>query len=134
MSDLISHSKYINKYGIAVQLSVGINPTQMHRCAPAVHPPQAHPGTSKVRVQCPVLEGNPNVTGQLLEVEVASLADAVGLFKERLADVLDVPASKQKLARDGVGFLKDEYSLAHYNVGPDVVLTLGTKERGGRKK
>jgi splicing factor 3A subunit 1 len=47
--------------------------------------------------------------------------------------VLELPANKQKLSRDHVGFLRDEFSLAHYNVGPDTVLTLGTKARGGRK-
>jgi splicing factor 3A subunit 1 len=59
----------------------------------------------------------------------------VGELKERLAGVLGLPAGKQKLAREGVGFLRDEPSLGHYNVGPEVVLTLGLKERarGGKK-
>lgn len=95
---------------------------------------QRYPGTSKVRIQCPTLEGNAKCTGQLLEVEVASLSDTVGELKERLAEVLELPANKQKLAREGVGFVKDDFSLAHYNVSPDIVLQLGTKERGGRKK
>lgn len=42
--------------------------------------------------------------------------------------------NKQKLHREGAGFLRDELSLAHYNVGADITLTLGTRERGGRKK
>lgn len=54
----------------------------------------------------------------------------IGHFKSRLADVLDLPANKQKLNREGVGFLRDELTLAHYNVAPDVILTLGTKTRG----
>lgn len=91
-------------------------------------------GASKVRVQCPEVEGNEKLFGQILEVEVASLEDTVGQFKSRLADVLDLPANKQKLNREGVGFLRDDFSLAHYNVSPEVVLTLGMKERGGRKK
>ncbi len=60
--------------------------------------------------------------------------DSVSEFKARLSAVLDLPANKQKLAREGVGFLRDELSLAHYNVAPDVVLTLGLKERGGARK
>jgi hypothetical protein len=40
----------------------------------------------------------------------------------------------QKLAREGAGFMRDELSLAHYNVSPEVVLTLGLKERGGARK
>ena len=42
-------------------------------------------GASKVRVQCPEVEGNDKLIGQLLEVEVASLQDTVGELKERLA-------------------------------------------------
>lgn len=93
-----------------------------------------HPGPSKVRVQVPEVEGNDKLIGQLMEVEVASLQDTVGELKERLSTVLGLPANKMKLARDGVGFLRDEPSLAHYNVGQDVTLTLGTKDRArGRK-
>ena len=58
----------------------------------------------------------------------------IGEFKERLASVLDLAANKMKLSRDIVGFLRDEPSLAHYNVGPGVQLTLGIKEGRGRKK
>lgn len=58
----------------------------------------------------------------------------MGELKERLAGVLGLASSRQKLSRDGVGFLRDEFSLAHYNVDPDVVLQLGAKDRGkGRK-
>lgn len=90
--------------------------------------------SAKVRIQCPVLDGNEKLVGQMLLVEVASLTDMIGHLKSRLAGELGLPANKQKLAREGVGFLKDEFSLAHYNVSEDVVLTLGVKERGGRKK
>jgi splicing factor 3A subunit 1 len=51
-----------------------------------------------------------------------------------LCQVLNIPANKQKISRDNVGFMRDEFSLAFYNVGPDVQLLLGVKERGGRKK
>ncbi len=60
--------------------------------------------------------------------------DTVGAFKERLAGVVGLAANKMKLSREGVGFLRDEFSLAHYNVGPSVVLALGTKERARGKK
>jgi len=39
-----------------------------------------------------------------------------------------------RLQRDGVGFLRDDFSLAHYNVGPEVVLLLGSKARPAAKK
>ncbi len=85
-------------------------------------------------MQCPEVDGNEKLIGQMLEVKVASLSDTVGEFKERLSTVLGLAANKMKLARDGVGFLRDEFSLAHYNVDPNTVLQLGTKERARGKK
>lgn len=61
------------------------------------------------------------------------LQDSVGHLKSRLEGVIGLAVNKQKLQRDGVGFLTDGLSLAHYNVSPDVVLVLGTKTRGGKK-
>ena len=52
----------------------------------------------------------------------------------RLADVLKLPANKQRISRDGLGVLRDENSLAFYNVGPETMLSLAVRERGGRKK
>ncbi len=89
---------------------------------------------AQVHVLCAEVEGYDNLRGQLLAVEVSSLRDTIGSLKERLADVLDVAANKQRISREGLGFLRDELSLAHYNVSPDVQLQLGVKERGGRKK
>eukprot|EP00210_Caulerpa_lentillifera_P001175 g1131.t1 len=89
---------------------------------------------AKVRVQCPSLEGNEKLIGQILEVEVSSLLTTIGHVKASVADVINLPANKQKLSREGVGFLKDEFSLAHYNVSEEVCLILGIKERGGRKR
>lgn len=59
--------------------------------------------------------------------------DTVGHLKSRLEGVTGLAVNKQKLHRDGVGFLRDELSLAHYNISPDVTLVLGTKTRGGKK-
>lgn len=95
---------------------------------------ELHAGPARVKVLVPEMEGSDKLVGQLLEVEVGSLADSVGDFKARLAGVLDVAAGKQVLSREGAGFLRNELSLAHYNVSPTVVLTLTLKERGGRKK
>lgn len=75
----------------------------------------------------------PEYEGQLLEVEVASLQDSVGEFKNRLAEVVGLAANRQKIEREGI-FLKDELTLAHYNVSPEIQLQLAVKERGGRKK
>ena len=48
--------------------------------------------------------------------------------------VLRLPANKMKISRDGVGVVKDHFSLAFYNVSPDITLLLGTRERGGGRK
>ena len=88
----------------------------------------------QVLLLCPSSDESEMLNGQLLEVEVASLQDTVGELKSRLADVVGIAANKQKIGRDQLGFLKDELTLAHYNVSPDIQLTLGVKERGGRKK
>ena len=88
----------------------------------------------QVLLLCPNSDESDMLNGQLLEVEVASLQDTVGELKQRLAEVVGIAANKQKIGRDQLGFLRDELTLAHYNVSPDIQLTLGVKERGGRKK
>lgn len=87
----------------------------------------------QVLLLCPNSEESEMLNGQLLEVEVASLQDTVGELKSRLAEVVGIAANKQQIGRDNI-FLKNELTLAHYNVSPDIQLTLGLRERGGRKK
>ena len=81
---------------------------------------------------CPDSDEVESLKGQLLEVDVASLQDTVGALKQRLAGVLQLPANKQQLSREGVGFLRNEPTLAHYNVGPTTQLALSTRSRGRR--
>lgn len=85
-------------------------------------------------VQCPKVEGQEALAGQLLAVEMPSLMATVSELKQRLAEVLSLPPGKQQLVREHVGVLKNELTLAFYNVGAEVHLQLGLKERGGRKK
>lgn len=85
-------------------------------------------------VQCPKVEGSETLTGQLLAVEMPSLLATVAELKARLSEVLSLPPGKQQLSREHVGMLRNELSLAFYNVGEEVQLQLGLKERGGRKK
>lgn len=90
---------------------------------------------AQVLVLCPNSDESEMLNGQLLEVEVASLQDTLGELKSRLADVVGIAANKQKITRDQLGFLnEDDLTLAHYNVSPEIQLTLGVKARGGRKK
>ncbi|KAM0911812.1 hypothetical protein ACQ4PT_013231 [Festuca glaucescens] len=91
-----------------------------------------HPGPARISVSVPNLDEG-NLRGQVLEIPVQSLSDTVGSLKEQIAGELQLPANKQKLSVR-TSFLKDNLSLAYYNVGPGVVINLALRERGGRKK
>ena len=86
----------------------------------------------QVRVVCPEDTEYPSLSGQVLEVEVASLSSSIGELKTRLAEVLNLPSNKQQLSREHFRNLKDVDSLAYYNVSPDVEVTLAVRRRGGR--
>ncbi|KAF7029235.1 hypothetical protein CFC21_041039 [Triticum aestivum] len=91
-----------------------------------------HPGPARILVSVPNLDEG-SLRGQVLEISVQSLSDTVGSLKEQIAGELQLPANKQKLSVR-TSFLKDNLSLAYYNVGPGVVINLTLRERGGRKK
>ncbi|TVU22564.1 hypothetical protein EJB05_32274 [Eragrostis curvula] len=91
-----------------------------------------HPGPARISVSVPNLDEG-NLKGQVLEIPVQSLSDTVGSLKEQIAGELQLPANKQKLSVK-TSFLKDNLSLAYYNVGPGVMINLTLRERGGRKK
>ncbi|KAH7516662.1 probable splicing factor 3A subunit 1 [Ziziphus jujuba] len=91
-----------------------------------------HPGPVRITISVPnVDEGN--LKGQLLEITVQSLSETVGSLKEKIAGEIQLPANKQKLSGKP-GFLKDNMSLAYYNVGAGETLALSLRERGGRKR
>ncbi|KAK7256058.1 hypothetical protein RIF29_29491 [Crotalaria pallida] len=91
-----------------------------------------HPGPVRISVSVPnVDEGN--LKGQVLEVTVQSVSETVGSLKEKIAGEIQLPANKQKLSAKP-GFLKDNLSLAYYNIGGGEILTLTLRERGGRKR
>ncbi|XP_057982982.1 probable splicing factor 3A subunit 1 [Malania oleifera] len=91
-----------------------------------------HSGPVRITISVPhVDEGN--LKGQLLEITVQSLSETVGSLKEKIAGEVQLPANKQKLSGKA-GFLKDNMSLAHYNVGSGETLALSVRERGGRKR
>lgn len=64
---------------------------------------------------------------------IRSLSETVGSLKEKIAGEIQLPANKQKLS-SRAGFLKDNLTLAYYNIGAGETLTLALRERGGRKK
>lgn len=59
---------------------------------------------------------------------------SVKVLKDALAEKTSIPVNKQILKSEHLGFLKDKLTLAHYNLASGAVLSLSTKERGGKKK
>ncbi|EOA37486.1 hypothetical protein CARUB_v10011640mg [Capsella rubella] len=87
-----------------------------------------HPGSARIKVSVP--NGDDR---KVIEITVQSLSENVGSLKEKIAGETQTPANKQKLSGKS-GFLKDNMSLAHYNVEAGEILTLSLRERGGRKR
>lgn len=91
-----------------------------------------HPGAARISVSVPnVDEGN--LKGQTLDITIHSLSETIGSLKEKIAGEVQLPANKQKLS-GRAGFLKDNLSLAYYNISPGETLALSLRERGGRKR
>jgi splicing factor 3A subunit 1 len=88
-------------------------------------------GLVRISVSIPAVEGESTLKGQTLGLTL-SLSETVKSVKERIAGEVALAANKQKLSSRH-GFLKDNLSLAYYNIGPTDTLTLGLKERGGRR-
>jgi splicing factor 3A subunit 1 len=81
---------------------------------------------------CPLENDNEHLNGQVLDVEVATLSSTIGELKARLAEVLNLPPNKQQLSREHFKTMRDNDTLAYYNVLPDVELSLSVRRRGGR--
>ena len=89
-------------------------------------------GHVRINISVPnVDEGN--LKGQVLEITMQSVSETVGSLKEKISGEIQLPANKQKLSGKA-GFLKDNLTLAYYNVGDGESLTLSLRERGGRKR
>jgi splicing factor 3A subunit 1 len=54
--------------------------------------------------------------------------------QDKIKEGLGMPQNKQKLKAPGISILKDQNSLAYYNMRSGTSVSLGVKERGGRKK
>jgi splicing factor 3A subunit 1 len=99
-----------------------------------------HPGPVVIKVVVPPASekgAQPewNFEGQTLELSLdpkLTIADLKNVVRDRLGGM---PPAKQKLESMGLGFLKDNLSLAAYNMGDGTEITLGVKTRGrGGKK
>lgn len=59
----------------------------------------------------------------VIQITVPSLSVNVGSLKGKIAEEMGIPANQQKLTGK-TGVLKDDMSLAHYNLGAEEKLTL----------
>ncbi|KAE8661478.1 putative splicing factor 3A subunit 1 [Hibiscus syriacus] len=91
-----------------------------------------HPGPARITVSVPNLDEG-NLKGQLLEITVQALSETVSSLKEKISGEIQLPSNKQKLSGKA-GFLKDNMTLAYYNIGAGETLALSLRERGGRKR
>eukprot|EP00177_Eucheuma_denticulatum_P006712 GFKZ01012201.1.p1 GENE.GFKZ01012201.1~~GFKZ01012201.1.p1 ORF type:complete len:737 (-),score=107.94 GFKZ01012201.1:156-2366(-) len=90
--------------------------------------------SSVVRIRVPVHGGKEwKLEGQEIEMS-AKLKSTVGKLKAAVAKFTKLPAKKQKLMIEGVGFLKDGLTLADYNIADGTVVVLEVKERGGKRR
>jgi splicing factor 3A subunit 1 len=97
-----------------------------------------HPGSVNIVIKVPnqppgSTKWPSHLNGQTYRVQV-NTSDNIKTLKQKLADLLGMPANKQKLRAEGLGFLKDAKTLAFYNATDNIEVELGVKERGGRKK
>ncbi|VDM68588.1 unnamed protein product [Strongylus vulgaris] len=88
-------------------------------------------GAIDLRIQLPV---NPefNMDGSIIGLQI-DVSSQVSDLKQQLQDKLSMPTGKQKLIFDGF-FLKDNFSLAFYNMKNQSFVILQVKERGGKNK
>ena len=74
-----------------------------------------------------------NFNGQIVDISLTAsskLKEVKAALKPQLGNM---PMNKMQLKHSTAGFLKDTFSLAHYNIGPMTTLELVPKTRGGRK-
>ncbi|VDM55679.1 unnamed protein product, partial [Angiostrongylus costaricensis] len=88
-------------------------------------------GTIDLRIQLPT-SAEFNMDGSIIGLPI-EITSQVSDLKQMLQDRLSMPTGKQKLVFDGF-FLKDNFSLAYYNMKNQSFVILQIKERGGKNK
>jgi len=94
-----------------------------------------HSGEITVSVVVPV---HPNkaqwkMNGQTVSVPLPVTA-TVAELKQKLQEAISVPVNKQKLKVEDLPVLRDNFTLAYYNIGPSTEVQFGVKERGRKRK
>lgn len=95
---------------------------------------KSSPASVNITISCPSVsdKNDWNLNGQSLSVTF-DIRDTIVSVKNKIQSMTSMPPSKQKLQLQGL-FLKDNNSLAFYNMTNGSTIQLLTKERGGRKK
>lgn len=88
--------------------------------------------TFKVHVPQSTEKPEWKLNGQIINLTLP-YADSLASVKTKIHELTNLPPGKQKLQFDGI-FLKDQNSLAFYNLPNGSSIILALKERGGRKK
>ncbi|KAK6020359.1 ubiquitin family protein, partial [Ostertagia ostertagi] len=88
-------------------------------------------GIIDLRIQLPT-SAEFNMDGSIIGLQI-DVTSQVADLKQNLQDKLSMPTGKQKLIFDGF-FLKDNFSLAYYNMKNQSFVILQIKERGGKNK
>jgi len=101
-------------------------------------PPPPSVAAITVKVQTAVYNDKPEwgLDGQTFTVSDVQPNDTVSVLKERISQIRNMPAGRQKLSMTSNGstvLLKNSMTVSSYGINEGVILTLAVKERGGRK-
>jgi splicing factor 3A subunit 1 len=94
------------------------------------------PGNLTILVRVPNDGGESewNFVGQILKLSMEPKT-TIGQLKRAISSYVgNMPPKKMRLKTYNRNAMKDEFSLAHYNIHPNTTLELSVKERGRRKK
>jgi len=64
---------------------------------------------------------------------IVNPTDKIEVVKEKIKEQLDMPPNKQKLRTNQIPFLKEDNTLAFYNIRNGTTIIVSAKERGGKK-
>ncbi|GAM22402.1 hypothetical protein SAMD00019534_055770 [Acytostelium subglobosum LB1] len=90
---------------------------------------QNNPGPIILTIEATQSEGNVQTLSITLQHK-----DTISTLKEKVKETIGIAPNKQKLKAPGLSILKDQNTIAYYNLKTGTTISLGLKERGGRKK
>ena len=106
------------------------------RARPCATQVKKNPGLAELHIKVPEEGGDDSwgFRGQVIQLS-ADLMQSVKSLKEKLSGILGgMPVQKMKFKTNLHSVLKDNETLASYNIASGNILELSVKERGGRRK